>query len=459
MKKEILKKVIATTLAVTCCMGIVGCEKKDAASDKVKITLWNKPTQDAKQKDIDDYNEMMSALEKEFPDVEFESMIAPQGTDYRQEYDKAIIAGKGPSIYNRFSYTDIVTRSQDGTVADITELVNNWDLKKEGKILTTFDDAICQNGKWYAIPYKAYTQATMANLKVLRDAGIDTEKLPETWEEFAQVGQKVTDLNVPRFGYSLVGMDWCAWPFTAWVWSAGGEMIRDNGDGTYQLAFNEEPGVDAAMFMNEMIWKYKMTQKDILIGYDDLKKNFQNGTSCFAWASFSDLKIDDLQQYNLKASDYTVMCMPVKDSSIKRPALSGGEVITFNPRLSEEELKVAFEVAEFMYLSDYAMEKKERDNTDGLKVDTYIPGRVDWYEKCLNAIQGLSDDAKAKLVETVEGAKPEPYCPHWSDVKSQLAAPLQEIFLKEGITREEVKKILNGVAEELYKLYPETFVK
>jgi ABC-type glycerol-3-phosphate transport system substrate-binding protein len=455
-----VKKIIALICAVTCVTSILSsCGKKQEGSGKIKITLWNKPTQDAKQLEIDNYNEMMEMLAKEFPDVEFETQIPPQGTDYRQEYDKALMANKAPSIYNKFSYTDVITRSQDGTIADITNLVNNWDLRKEGKILTTFDEAICVNNKWYAIPFKGYTQATMVNLKTLKEAGVDTAKLPATWKEFGELGAKVTDLSIPRVGYSLVGMDWCAWPFTAWIWSAGGEMVRSNDDGTYKIAFNEDEGIDTAMFMNEMIWKYKMTQKDVLMGYDDLKKNIRNGTSCFAWASFSDLSVDDMEQYGLKPSDFTVMSMPVKDSSIKRPALSGGEVITFNPKLSQEELEVAFKVAEFMYLSDYAMEKKRKANEDGLGLDTYIPGRVDWYEKCLDAIETLSNDAKEALAAAVDGAKPEPYCPHWSDVKSQLAAPLQKIFLKEGITREEVKQILDDVADELYKLYPETFVK
>ena len=455
-------KVIALCLAAASVMPVLGgCGGQEQVSDdKIRLTLWTKPAEGALESTIEINNRFENGLQEKFPDIEFDFKTPPTGgSDYRQEYDKALMAGTAPAIYTGFSYTDIPARLENGTVAEITKYVENWDLKNEGKILDIFDKAISKDGKWYALPGEAYTQATMANLKAIKDAGKDTENLPKTWEEFAEFGADVTDLSIPRIGYSLLGMEWCAWPFTAWVWSAGGEMVRENADGTYKLAFNEPEGVDAAEFLNKMIWEYKMTQKDVLADVNAVNNNILNGTACFAWLNMGSLNAEQLKEFDLKVSDFGQMPMPVKDSSIPAPALAGGEVITFNPKLSEAELAAAVEVAKWAYFSDERMQM----DCDAIKefglTSTKIPGRVDWYEKRLEANTMLTERQKKEFEELNKNAMPEPYCPHWTEIKSELVAPLQKIYLTEGITRDEIQALLDECADKLYSLYSDTLKK
>lgn len=455
-------KIIALCLAAVSAISVLGgCgAKKVSSDDKIKLTLWLKPSEDATERSIEINRRREEALLKQFPEFEFEFLREPSGeTDYRQEYDKALMAGTAPSIYTRFSYTDIPARVANKTIADITKYVENWDLKKDGKILDTFDNAISKDGKWYALPNYAYTKATIANIKTIKAAGGETEKMPETWQEFAEAGVAITDLSVPRIGYSLIGMDWCAWPFTAWVWSAGGEMVEVNDDGTYRIAFNEEPAVDAAVFMNEMIWKYKMTQKDVLADIGEINNNLSNGTSCYAFANINDLHMDKLAEYGLEVSDFAQMPMPVKDLSIPRPSLAGGEVITFNPKLSEKELEAAVEVAKWLYFSDERMQATCDEITEFGYTNITVPGRVDWYERKLAANTKITEKQVEELKKMSENAKAEPYCAHWTEVKSELVAPLQKIYLTEGITRDEIKALLDECAEKLYGLYPDAFKK
>ena len=457
-----MRKLIALCLVAVLALSVLsGCGDQNGASNgKIKLTLWNRPGEGDLEWKIESNNRFEKAIQEKFPDIEFEFLTMPAGgADYRQEYDKALMAGTAPSIYRMFSYTDIPARLENGTVADITKYVEDWDLMKEGKVLDVFDTAISKDGKWYALPQYAYTQATMVNLKTVEAAGGDINNLPATWQEFADFGAEITDLSIPRIGYSLLGMDWCAWPFTAWVWSAGGEMVKQNGDGTYKIAFADDAAVDAAVFLNEMIWKYKMTQKDVLADLGTVGNNLKNGTAAFAWLNFNELNAEKLGDYGMKVSDFSQMAMPVKDASIPRPALAGGEVITFNPKLSEAELAAAVEVAKWMYFSDERMQVLCDEIKEFSLTDVTIPGRVDWYEKKLEANTQVSDKQKEEFVELSENAKPEPYCPHWSEVKSELVAPLQKIYLTNGISRDEVKKILEECADKLYGLYPDTFKK
>lgn len=455
-------KIIALFLATVSIVSVFsGCSSAKKTDDgKITIRMWSKTGADAEEVAVKLNEESEKRLIEKFPEYNFEFLREPTGgVDYRQEYDKALMAGTEPSFYTKFSYTDIPARIENGTVADITSFMENWELKKEGKILTIFDEAISKNGKWYALPNYAYTQATMANLKTLAAAGHDTENLPATWDEFAKVGTEITDLSVPRLGYAMIGMDWCAWPFTAWVWSAGGEMVEKNADGTYKISFNSEAGVDAAEYMNKLIWEHKITQKDVLADLGSVYKDFINGTTAFAWYNMSSFEAEELAKYDLMVSDFAQMPMPVKDVSIPRPALAGGEVITFSPKLTEAELDAALKVVDWLYFSDESMQRSCDNIKEYSIVNTNVPGRVDWYERKLEANSQVTDKQREEFIELSENAKPEPYCAHWTELKSELVAPLQKIYITEGISRDEIKALLDGCADKLYQLYPDTFKK
>ena len=460
MKKGFLKG-LAALLALSTVLSVASCGKKDVADDGdvVEITMWSSTNEDSEPvaKEIDAYTDAI--LAEKFPNIKINKVIKTMGTDYRQEYDKALMAGKAPDFFVEFSYTDMPTRIANGTVADITNIVKDWDLKKDDKVITVFDEIINANDKWYAVPRSAYVKSIVANTTELKKAGFDTNKMPRTWDEFKAMGAKVTDKQNAKFGHVLMGMDWCAWPFSSWVWSAGGDMVEANGDGTYKITFNEDPGVDAAMFWNEMIWDAGMTQKNVLSSIDENTTMLANGSGLTMWGSFTDLRIEILEQNGLAMSDFDMFAIPTKDESIAAPALAGGEVITFNPKADEETLKAAFEVATFLYYDEEYLAKTWEIKAKYGVSDVDLPARNDLYLAKLNTCEGISDDAKQRLVEATANAIPEPCPPHWSDLKTQLVKPLQKIMLTEGITRDEAKKLLDECANELYNLYPEAFKK
>ncbi len=454
-----MKKIMSILLASSMLLATASCGKKKTTDGPVEITMWTSVGEDAS-----DYAKELEALQDEmlaekFPDIKINKVLKVTGTDYRQEYDKALMAGEAPDIFGRFSYTDIPTRIKNGTVADITELVKNWDMKKEGKVITTFDDVINDNGKWYAIPRSAYVRGCIANTKVLKENGFDTTKMPRTWAEMAEIGQKITDKSVPRIGYILMGMDWCAWPFTNWVWSAGGDMIKKNSDGTYKITFNEEAGVDAAEYWHDMVWKYNMTQKNVLSTLEENGTTISNGTGVFTWDEYSNLNQEKVKESGLSMTDFTVFAVPTKDESIPAPSLAGGEVVTFNPKASPEVLEAAFRVATYMQYDEEYLSKIWEINKKYGRLDIAVPARSDLFEKKLASSGLLTEEAQKGIMSLSENAIPEPCCGHWSDLKSQLATPIQKILLTENMSRDEIKKLLDECADTLYNLYPDTFKK
>lgn len=461
MKRRNVKSFLAMLLCIVLTATMLcGCGEEKSDSGKITIVTWDKPSNDADQSVKDLYEARMARVRAKFPNIEIIDKSVNFAGDYRQEYDKALMSGTAPTYFTMFSYTDIPGRIQNGTVRDMSKYIADWSLRKEGKVLSTFDEAISKDGKWYAVPRDGYLRGTMYNKTLLKEFGADVENLPDTWAEFTKLGAEITDFSIPRIGYELIGMDWCAWPFTTWVWSAGGEMVRSNGDGTYKLAFNEEAGVDAAVLMNEMIWKHRMTQKDVLQDMGAIGNDVVTKKAVFAFDTIENYSVDVLKEYGLSYDDFGVMPIPAKSETEGKPAvLAGGEVITFNPKASEEEIEAAWKVIEFMYYDTDECLTYAKESVKSGKPTLKIPARIDLYDEIL----AMNDFVPAKTIEELEKmaeiARPEPYCGEWAALKSELAIPLQKIYLKNGISRSEVKALLDDCAKTLYKKYPNSFKK
>lgn len=425
----------------------------------VKITLWGKPNSDAPAWAKEYWDYAVQSYKTKYPNVEIEDLSVAPGADWKQQYDKSLMAGDAPTVYSGFSYSDVQTRAKNGMAADITEFVNNWDLKKAGKVYSTFDDALQVNGKWYAIPSSPFVYSICYNKATVQAGGGDINNLPKTWDEFAALGQKITDKSIPRFGNIMVGMEWCAWAFTPWVWSAGGEMVRANGDGTYKIAFNEDPAVDAAMFWHDMVWKYNMTQKDVLEDFGTVVEDLTSGRGAFGWGDATWFQGPAKEKYGAKDDNFGTMGVPVKDSSISTPAaIAGCDVYVFDPKANKDQLQAAWNFAQMFTYDEKVTMGIYKIIAKANSLDSRPCARLDLTEKKY-ALTNWSDSLRKEFAQISKYAKPEPFCNNWNDLKNAIVKPLQTILLGEKLTREDVKKILTDCAEDLYKKYPESFKK
>jgi ABC-type glycerol-3-phosphate transport system substrate-binding protein len=428
------------------------------ADEKVTITVWG-PLENYSETDKKSWTYCVEEYRKRYPNVEVISVFSPAGTDYRQQYDKALMAGEAPTVTNLLPYVDVQSRASQGMAADISDFVNNWDLKKQGKVNDAMDQALQYNGKWYGVMDYIYIAGTVINKKTLEAAGGSMDKLPKTWDEFTAFGQKATDLSIPRFGYLLVGMEWNAWPFTPWVWSAGGEMVKANGDGTYHVGFADEPGVDAAMLWHDMIWKYHMTQKDALKSWNDLRDDMQSGRGVFAFGRIDHYDAEAERKYGVPRSNFSIMPIPAKDAQHKSACIAGGNAWIFSPTATKAQLKAAWDFVQlFDYDEEFQIQKWEYENSIGGLTDR-IPPRADMIQKKFSLATSWPEGRAEACAAAANVAKMEPWCPNWNNLKNILAPYLQKILLTENHDRNGVSKLLQQAADEAYKAYPETFKK
>lgn len=454
-QKKLLLLSVLMLFTVTACIP----RQSYGAPKKVTIKFWHRVFGDSPEGERKALEYTLKMVKKNLKNINVVAEPITPGVDYRQQYDKALMAGDAPTVWYLIPPVDIPARAENGTIADITGLVDNWKMRKEKKVWNVFDNALKIKGKWYGIPYEGYVAATIYNKETIKAGGGDLKKLPKTWSEFGDMGKQLTSKEKGRFGYILLGMDWNAWAFTAWVWSAGGDMVIGNGDGTYKIGFQEDPGVNAALMWHKMIWEYRMTQTNVLESWADVQQDIQSGRGAFGWGDPGRYAEAAESKFGVKRDVFGIIPVPAKDKGGEPAALIGGQTWTFNPKATKAQLNAAFEFVNYVSYNEKFLTGlwKLRNNYGVLGPE--IPGRFDLIDKKYALANKWPANWKTEYARVAKVSKAEPSCPHWNDLKNAIAKPLQQICLKENITRDEVKEILTKTANELYAKYPESFKK
>jgi ABC-type glycerol-3-phosphate transport system substrate-binding protein len=458
MKRFLLA--ISVMLILGCSLVFAGGRRQPSVTGsdgKVKLKLWSPPIETT-EAGMKAWEFRIQEFKKRYPNVELELEQQPPGIDYRQAYDTALMAGTVPTVVTIFPPVDVPTRAKNGTIKDISTLVENWDLRQQGLVNSAFDEALVIDGKWYGIISTLYVAATPYNRVALREGGGDPDRLPKTWDEFAALGQRITDKSKPRFAYIMMGMEFNAWPFTPWVWSAGGEMVRPNPDGTYRVAFTEEPGIDAAVFWHDMVWKYNMTQRNVLEGWDELQDDMASGRGIFGWGMINYFSDNALNRYNVPQETFGIMPIPARNSSNQPYSLCGGTVYAWSPRITDEQAKAGWDFAQLISFDKDFMEAQWAYENTLVGINADIPGRIDMTQIKFEKYGAAWPRHWAREFDELSRVtKLEPYCANWNELKNIIAPHLQAILAREAITREEIRAILNTAARECYDQYPNSF--
>lgn len=135
-------------------------------------------------------------------------------------------------------------------------------------------------GSLYSIPFQRSTIIMYYNKDAFKAAGLDPETPPATWQELADMAQKLTVRdaagNVSQWGVQISTND----PFTfspfAMQNSANGENLM-SADGKTAL-FNTEGNVEALQFLIDLSQKYKAMPEGVIV-WADSTSNFMAGNA------------------------------------------------------------------------------------------------------------------------------------------------------------------------------------
>lgn len=286
---------------------------------------------------------LVARFEEQNPDITVNAIYAGNYDDTRIKALAALDSGEPAQLAVMFSIDayDLIEQELIVPFEDVieTEAEQEW--------LNSFYPALMANsqieGQTWGVPFQRSTIVAYYNKDMFRDAGLDPEKAPETWDEMVEIGKALTTedhhgLMIPSTGYPY-------WMFQALAIQNGKELMSDDGTTTY---FDDPAVVETLEF-----WKSLSTEHGIMpegtVEWGTLRQAFLEGETAMMWHSTGNLTA----VRNDAGFDFGVAMLPANER-LGSPT-GGGNFYLFKDA-TDEEKRAALELVKFMTAPEQAAE-------------------------------------------------------------------------------------------------------
>ena len=280
-------------------------------------------------------------FEKENPGIKINAIYA--GT-YQDTLTKALTAfksGEPPDIAVLLS-TDMFTLIDEDAIAPFDDLLKTDADKAWAK---SFFPAFMENsqtgGKTWGIPFQRSTIVMFWNKDAFKEAGLDPDKAPDTWDELVADGGKLTKRdasgNVSQWGIEIPSTGFPYWLFQGLTTANAVRLMNQAGTATY---FDKPNVVQALQYWVDLSRKYKI-QPEGTIEWGTTPKDFFERKTAIIWTSTGNLT-------NVRANakfPFGVAMLPAHEG---RGSPTGGGNFYLFKKMTDEERAAAFKFVKWM---------------------------------------------------------------------------------------------------------------
>ncbi|WP_274426455.1 ABC transporter substrate-binding protein [Chelativorans sp. YIM 93263] len=298
-----------------------------ASAEQVTLDLWT----------IDDPGEYHYVLAEEFmeehPDITV-NVRTVQFRDMVNDLARAVATGNGPDI-TYIDNPEVALFASRGLLLDLTpyieksEVVNAEDIYPGPLASVTWDGGI------YGLPRGANTIALYYNADKFREAGLDPDNPPKTWDELYQAAKVLTKPEENAYGiaFSAVATEEGTFQFLPWLQMTGGDY--DN--------VATEGGARALNFWKRLLDEGLASPDTLIRSQWDSTGTFNTGSAAMAISGPWELpRMSEEAEF-----DYRAALLPIPEEGAERASAlgEGDNVILANSDNPEE----AFLFLEFLY--------------------------------------------------------------------------------------------------------------
>jgi ABC-type sugar transport system permease subunit/ABC-type glycerol-3-phosphate transport system substrate-binding protein len=284
-----------------CCLVALAnslCRAPALAEERVTVRLHALP-----QREVRTVEERANlAIMKRFlelrPDITLEGFrgVTAPGLSMDSQPLLAMAGGVAPDVmYVNFRQSD--SYISQGFLAPLDEYVKRWagvdDIHKapaklKHLILPQMWPVIMRPGPdgkehIWSIPYGgALAKVLVYRKDLFRKAGLDPDRPPKNWDELYAYARRLTNRKKDQFGFGLASGQSASWHFIDFVWSAGGEAIRQEPDGEWRACYNG-PEALAALKFYQRLCRDKVATRDT-----NIAEKFELGKLGMTFAYISD---------------------------------------------------------------------------------------------------------------------------------------------------------------------------
>ncbi|GAA1297114.1 ABC transporter substrate-binding protein [Saccharothrix xinjiangensis] len=346
--------------AATACSANQDQGDAGASNGKVTLVVNGQPPQ-TQEFDRKIFDEDVAEFEAANPDIDIEPR---EGFMDPQTFSAKLAGGQLEDVYYAY-FTDPANLIARRQAADITEYVE--DLPNYGAIRQELRDVFSSGGKVYGIPTANYSMGLVYNRELFTRAGLDPDQPPKTWDDVRAAAKKIADLPGNEVGFAEYSRDnQGGWHFTAWMYSVGGGIARQEGD-KWVADFNDDSGEEVLNHLKDMRWTdNSMGEKQLLV-IEDVQQMMGAGQLGMYLAAPDNIPTL-VNQFDGDYADYGLAPIPDAEGT-----LIGGEGYMVNPKASPEKIRAGLKWVSWKYLNPDRIEKnlqryKDRGQPIGLPV-------------------------------------------------------------------------------------------
>ncbi len=297
------------------------------------------------------------------PDIKVNAIYAGNYNDARIKALAALKSGKPAQLSVMFSI-DIYELIEQGAIVAFDDIVET---AEEKAWLKKFYPSLMENGmtqgKVWGIPFQRSTIVMYYNKDAFRDAGLDPEKAPATWDELVSMGKKLVKKSggqTARWGAMIPSTGYPYWMFGALTKQNGQVLMNADGNKTY---FDAPATVEALQFWRDLGNKHGVMPSGT-IEWGTLRKNFLEGKTAIMWHSTGNLTVVK----NKAKFDFGVAMLPAKKS---RGTPTGGGNFYIFKKSTPAERKASMKLIRFLTEPERTAEWSMKTGYIGTRPDAY----------------------------------------------------------------------------------------
>lgn len=309
---------------------------------------------------------IVADFQEQNPDITVNAIYAGNYDDTRIKALSALNSGDPAQLAVMFSIDayDLIEQDLIVPFEDVVET------EEEKQWLNSFYPALMANskieGKTWGVPFQRSTIVAYYNKDMFRDASLDPESPPTTWDELVSMGKELTTED--RYGLMIPSTGYPYWMFQALAIQNGKEVMSDDGLTTN---FDDEKVVETLEF-----WKSLSAEHGIMpegtVEWGTLRQAFLEGETAMMWHSTGNLTAVK----NNASFDFGVAMLPGNER-LGSPT-GGGNFYIFKDA-TDEERQAALELIKFMTAPEQAAEWSIQTGYMGVSPSAYETEKLKAY--------------------------------------------------------------------------------
>ena len=334
-------------------------------------------------------DDMVQRFEKENADIKVTAVYAGNYTDTMTKAMTAMKGGQPPQLSVLLS-TDVFTLMDENAIVPMDDLVadKSW--------FKSFYPAFMANGqidgKTWSIPFQRSTIVLYWNKDAFKEAGLDPEKAPASWDEMAAMAAKLVKKdaagNVTRWGVEIPSTGYAYWMLQALAIENGQKMMNEPGTEVYLTSPKTVQALD--------YW-VSLSRKDGVmptgsIDWATLRTDFVEGKTAMMWHTTGNLTaVKDSAKFN-----FGVALLPAKE---RRGSPTGGGNFYIFKSASPEQQKAAVKFIQWMTAPERAAEWSIKTGYVAVSPAAYKTEAMEAYAKSFPAAVVARDQLNEAVPE------------------------------------------------------------